>query len=71
PCGKMEIEHGWPTEDYVIAADRDASWSVLVNLENGDSCKFTNAPNYMTCSANEMVALLDVFFNDDPTTKNA
>lgn len=71
PSGKMEIEHGWPTEDYFIAADSDASGTVHVNLENGDSNKFTNQPNYLTCSANEMVAVLDVYFNDDPTTKNA
>ncbi|EGZ3875656.1 hypothetical protein AIB06_002237 [Salmonella enterica subsp. enterica serovar Elokate] len=71
PGGKMESEHGWPTEDYFIAADNDASGTVHVNLENGDSGKFTNAPNYLTCSANEMVAVLDVYFNDDPATKNA
>lgn len=41
-----------------------------VNLANGDSGKFTNQPNYLACSANEMVAALDVYFNDDPTTKN-
>ncbi|EBX9477649.1 hypothetical protein DUA64_04555 [Salmonella enterica subsp. enterica serovar Abony] len=69
--GQMESEHGWPTEDYFIAADNDASGTVHVNLENGDSGKFTNQPNYLTCSANEMVAVLDVYFNDDPTTKNA
>ncbi len=67
----MEIEHGWPTEDYFIAADSDASGTVHVNPANGDSNKFTNQPNYLTCSANEMVAVLDVYFNDDPTTKNA
>ncbi|EBY1769138.1 hypothetical protein DU102_22970 [Salmonella enterica subsp. enterica serovar Georgia] len=71
PSGKMESEHGWPTEDYFIAADSDASGTVHVNLANGDSNKFTNQPNYLTCSANEMVAVLDVYFNDDPTTKNA
>lgn len=69
--GKMESEHGWPTEDYFIAADNDASGTVHVNLENGDSGKFTNEPNYLTCSANEMVAQLEVYFNDDPATKNA
>ncbi|MGL0119372.1 Immunoglobulin-like domain BIg-containing protein, partial [Salmonella enterica subsp. enterica] len=62
---------GWPTEDYFIAADSDASGTVHVNLENGDSGKFTNAPNYLTCSANEMVAVLEVYFNDDPMTKNS
>ncbi|EIC9641009.1 hypothetical protein QYJ89_003833 [Salmonella enterica] len=71
PGGKMESEHGWPTEDYFIAADNDASGTVHVNLENGDSDKFTNEPNYLTCSANEMVAVLDVYFNDDPVIKNA
>lgn len=69
--GQMESEHGWPTEDYFIAADSDASGTVHVNLENGDSGKFTDTPNYLTCSANEMVAVLDVYFNDDPATKNA
>ncbi|WP_254870152.1 adhesion domain-containing protein, partial [Salmonella enterica] len=48
-----------------------ASGTVHVNLENGDSGKFTDTPNYLTCSANEMVAVLDVYFNDDPATKNA
>lgn len=71
PGGKMESEHGWPTEDYFIAADSDASGTVHVNLANGDSGKFTNAPNYLTCSANEMVAQLEVYFNDDPATKNS
>ncbi|EAU6886149.1 hypothetical protein DRU97_23295 [Salmonella enterica subsp. enterica serovar Fann] len=69
--GKMESEHGWPTEDYYIAADSDASGTAHVNLENGDSGKFTNQPNYLTCSANEMVAQLEVYFNDDPATKNS
>ncbi|EAO5659789.1 hypothetical protein GQT80_000776 [Salmonella enterica] len=69
--GQMESEHGWPTEDYFIAADSDASGTVHVNLENGDSGKFTDTPNYLTCSANEMVAVLDVYFNDDPVIKNA
>ncbi len=69
--GQIESEHGWPTEDYFIAADSDASGTVHVNLENGDSGKFTNEPNYLTCSANEMVAVLDVYFNDDPVIKNA
>ncbi|EID2562303.1 exotoxin [Salmonella enterica] len=69
--GQMESEHGWPTEDYYIAADSDASGTVHVNLENGDSGKFTDTPNYLTCSANEMVAVLDVYFNDDPVIKNA
>lgn len=71
PSGKMESEHGWPTEDYFIAADSDASGTVHVNLANGDSNKFTNQPNYLTCSANEMVAVLEVYFNDDPMTKNS
>lgn len=35
--GQMESEHGWPTEDYFIAADSDASGTVHVNLENGDA----------------------------------
>ncbi|EEM7817350.1 exotoxin [Salmonella enterica subsp. enterica serovar Durham] len=69
--GKMESEHGWPTSDFFIAADNDESGTVHVNLENGNSGKFTNQPNYLTCSANEMVAVLDVYFNDDPATKNA
>ncbi|WP_146642193.1 adhesion domain-containing protein, partial [Salmonella enterica] len=45
--GQMESEHGWPTEDYFIAADSDASGTVHVNLENGDSGKFTDTPNYL------------------------
>ncbi|WP_348265506.1 adhesion domain-containing protein, partial [Salmonella enterica] len=49
PSGKMEIEHGWPPEDYFIAADRDASGTVHGHLENGDRGKFTNAPNCLTC----------------------
>ncbi|EBY6259676.1 hypothetical protein D5O62_12950 [Salmonella enterica subsp. enterica serovar Warnow] len=69
--GQIESEHGWPTEDYFIAADSDASGTVHINLENGDSGKFANEPNYLTCSANEMVAVLDVYFNDDPVIKNA
>ncbi|EDS6428080.1 hypothetical protein XS46_003670, partial [Salmonella enterica subsp. enterica] len=70
PGGQIESEHGWPTEEYFIAADSDASGTVHVNLANGDRGKFTNQPNYLACSANEMVAALDVYFNDDPTTKN-
>ncbi|UQQ18421.1 DUF823 domain-containing adhesin [Salmonella sp. WGH-01] len=41
PSGKMEIEHGWPTEDYFIAADSDASGTVHVNRQTATA---TNLP---------------------------
>lgn len=61
----MLTEHGWPTGEWAyITADPTGSSQVdTVNLANGDSGSGDSA--YLTCSANEMVAVLDVYFNDD------
>ena len=70
---KMETEHGWPTGELsYITADFDGSQTTHVNLENGADGQFSGtAPNYLTCSANELVAQLDVYFFDTPTMAQA
>ncbi len=71
PDNQMLTEHGWPTNSHpYIAAETSDSQTAYVNLANG-SKGFSSQPNYLTCSANEMVATLDVYFNDDVTVRNA
>ncbi|RXO45807.1 hypothetical protein D0525_09865 [Salmonella enterica] len=70
PSNQMETEHGWPTGEHsYISADFDGAQTTNVNLGTGAEGTFSGAaPNYLTCSGNEMVAQLDVYFFDDPTT---
>ncbi|EBV2192483.1 hypothetical protein OEE31_002584 [Salmonella enterica] len=72
PSNAMETEHGWPTQEKsYITADIEDAQTVHVDLGNGKEGKSANAENYLTCSANEMVSTLDVYFNDDPALRNA
>ncbi|WP_194206193.1 adhesion domain-containing protein [Superficieibacter sp. 1612_C1] len=71
PDNKMETEHGWPTGLHAyIAAESQNEQTAHVSLKDGGK-GFSNEPNYLTCSANEMVAVLDVYFSDDVTVKDA
>lgn len=67
PNNEMLTEHGWPTglHAYIDADSGAVLPPANVNLENGNPG--TGSANYLTCSANEMVAQLDAYFNDDPT----
>ncbi|ECG8258546.1 hypothetical protein FO131_14680 [Salmonella bongori] len=68
----METVHGWPTQKLsYISGDSDGTQTAHVNLSTGDDGLFTQADNYLTCSANEKVAMLSVYFNDDPTEDNS
>ncbi|EJF5646292.1 hypothetical protein NSR39_002720 [Salmonella enterica] len=64
----METEHGWPTGEHsYITADFDGTQTTHVNLGTGVDSQFSGtAPNYLTCSGNEMIAQLDVYFSDNP-----
>ncbi|EMQ2086344.1 hypothetical protein ABWR82_002116 [Salmonella enterica subsp. enterica] len=64
----METEHGWPTGEHsYITADFDGTQTTHVNLGTGADSQFSGtAPNYLTCSGNEMIAQLDVYFSDNP-----
>lgn len=71
PDNQMLTEHGWPTNSHpYIAAETSDSQTAYVNLANGGQ-GYGSQPNYLTCSANEMVATLDVYFNDDVAVRNA
>ncbi|ECJ2541146.1 hypothetical protein FNI64_12155 [Salmonella enterica subsp. salamae] len=71
PGNAMETDHGWPTQShaYIAAETRDTQMA-HVSLATGDE-GYSSEANYLTCSANEMVAILDVWFNDDTTLRNA
>lgn len=69
PTNEMRTEHGWPTDDLAYMSS-DNSQMAWVNLKDGD--KGTGgSPHYLTCSANEMLAMLDVWFNDDIQSRSA
>lgn len=71
PGNAMETDHGWPTQNHAyIAAETRDTQIAHVSLATGDE-GYSSEANYLTCSANEMVAILDVWFNDDPTQRNA
>ncbi|EBX1354541.1 hypothetical protein DQ806_15995 [Salmonella enterica subsp. enterica serovar Okatie] len=71
PGNAMETGHGWPTQNhsYIAAETRDTQ-TAHVSLATGDEGYGSDA-NYLTCSANEMVSILDVYFNDDESLRNA
>lgn len=70
PDDQMLTEHGWPTNSHpYIAAQTSDSQTAYVNLANG-SKGYSSQPNYLTCSANEMVSALNVYFNGDPVLRN-
>lgn len=71
PGNAMETDHGWPTQSHAyIAAETRDTQIAHVSLATGDE-GYSSEANYLTCSANEMVAILDVWFNDDATLRNA
>ncbi|MGO0764182.1 Immunoglobulin-like domain BIg-containing protein, partial [Citrobacter freundii] len=63
PDNKILTEHGWPTVSDAYMAD-DATQMAYFNLDDG-SKGVGGSAHYLTCSANEMVAQLSVYFNDD------
>lgn len=68
----METLHGWPTADYYITADTDGTQTSHVSLETGADGKFSgNAENYLTCSGNEMVTVIEAWFNNDRSREDA
>lgn len=69
----METTYGWPTQKHsYIAADTDGSTTAHVNLATGADSLFSGAePNYLSCSGNELVTSLDVYFNGDESLRNA
>ncbi|EDT7400148.1 hypothetical protein AHX81_001545 [Salmonella enterica subsp. enterica] len=69
----METTYGWPTQKHsYIAADTDGSTTAHVNLATGADSTFSGAePNYLSCSGNELVTSLDVYFNGDESLRNA
>lgn len=71
PDNQMLTEHGWPTGSHpYIAVETDATQQPShVSLADGGT-GYSGQPNYLTCSANELVAMLDVYFNDDLTLRN-
>ncbi|ECC5083742.1 hypothetical protein C1955_10625 [Salmonella enterica] len=69
----METTYGWPTQKHsYIAADTDGSTTAHVNLATGADSIFSGGePNYLSCSGNELVTSLDVYFNGDESLRNA
>ncbi len=63
PDNKILTEYGWPTASGTYIAD-DATQMAYFNLGDGGK-GFGGTAQYLSCSANEMVAQLDVYFNDD------
>ncbi|EDH7634400.1 hypothetical protein CB562_13930 [Salmonella enterica subsp. enterica serovar Togba] len=69
----METTYGWPTQKHsYIAADTDGATTAHVNLATGADSMFSGGePNYLSCSGNELVTSLDVYFNGDESLRNA
>lgn len=68
----METEKGWPTGSHsYLTADVIDAQTKNVNLETGADGSFTSEPNYLSCSANEVVSHIDAYFFDDPTILGA
>ncbi|EIC9285680.1 hypothetical protein LAT95_001569 [Salmonella enterica subsp. enterica serovar Infantis] len=69
----METTYGWPTQKHsYIAADTEGATTAHVNLATGADSMFSGAePNYLSCSGNELVTSLDVYFNGDESLRNA
>ncbi|ECC3449657.1 hypothetical protein AHW80_10360 [Salmonella enterica subsp. enterica] len=69
----METTYGWPTQKHsYIAADTDGSTTAHVNLATGADSLFSGAePNYLSCSGNELVTSLDVYFDGNESLRNA
>ncbi|EAA6071620.1 hypothetical protein DQZ25_04815 [Salmonella enterica subsp. enterica] len=69
----METTYGWPTQKHsYIAADTEGAATAHVNLATGADSMFSGAePNYLSCSGNELITSLDVYFNGDESLRNA
>ncbi|EJN6625121.1 hypothetical protein NQM54_002928 [Salmonella enterica subsp. enterica] len=69
----METTYGWPTQKHsYIAADTEGATTAHVNLATGADSIFSGGePNYLSCSGNELVTSLDVYFNGDESLRNA
>lgn len=69
----METTYGWPTQKHsYIAADTDGSTTAHVNLATGADSMFSGAePNYLSCSGNELVTILNVYFDGNESLRNA
>ncbi|WP_342344241.1 adhesion domain-containing protein [Citrobacter sp. FP75] len=63
PDNQLLTEYGWPTASGTYIAD-DAAQMAYFDLGDG-SKGIGGATHYLACSANEMVAQLSVYFNDD------
>ncbi|WP_348251592.1 hypothetical protein, partial [Salmonella enterica] len=62
-----------PTQKHsFIAAVTDGSSTAHVNLATGAVSLFSGAePNYLSCTGNELVTSLDVYFDGNETLRNA
>ncbi|ENA9697351.1 hypothetical protein ABG299_002891 [Salmonella enterica subsp. enterica] len=69
----METTYGWPTQKHsYIAADTDGTTTAHVSLATGADSMFSGTePNYLSCSGNELVTSLSVYFDNDPGIRNA
>lgn len=67
----METTYGWPTQKHsYIAADTDGSTTAHVNLATGADSMFSGAePNYLSCSGNELVTILNVYFDGNESLR--
>lgn len=67
PTNAMLTTYGWPTAGQrYIAADTNGNETAQVDLASGADAMFTGSePNYLTCSGNELVTQLAVWFNND------
>lgn len=73
PDKKLETDQGWPSEGAsYLAADTNGSTYHNVSLATGTESSFSGyADNYLTCSATELVAQLQVTTNGDATPRLA
>ncbi|EFE09850.1 adhesion domain-containing protein [Citrobacter youngae] len=69
----MATTYGWPTSSHsYISADTDGTQTAHVNLATGADGMFSGSePNYLSCSGNELVTQLTVWFNDDVSLRQA
>lgn len=69
----METTYGWPTQKHsYIAADTDGVTTAHVNLATGADSTFSGAePNYLSCSGNELITSLNVYFDGNASLRNA
>ena len=73
PDKKLETEQGWPTDGAsYLAANTNGSTYHNVSLATGAESSFSSyVDNYLSCSATELVAQLQVTTNGDATQRLA